>query len=45
VRILTTDMVDAFLDIQDEILEIASQYRDTDIDIAAKSKQLEMLAS
>ncbi len=37
------DMVDAFVEIQIEIRDIASRYRDTDVDIEAKSKQLEVL--
>lgn len=37
------DMADAFLEIQDEIAEIASRYSDSDVDIEAKRKAIEML--
>jgi putative two-component system response regulator len=38
------DMVDAFLAIQDEIKAIAARYADSDADMDAKRKQLELLA-
>jgi putative two-component system response regulator len=37
-------MVDAFLAIQDEIKAIADRYADSDADMDAKRKQLELLA-
>jgi putative two-component system response regulator len=37
------DMVDAFLAIQDEIKSIAARYADSDADMDAKRKQLELL--
>jgi putative two-component system response regulator len=37
------DMVDAFLAIQDEIKSIAARYADSDSDMDAKRKQLELL--
>ena len=37
------DLVEAFLEIQDQFLEIATRYADTDQDIAAKAAQLEKL--
>jgi len=38
------DMVDAFLDIQDEIREIASKYTDSDSDLDVKRKLMERLS-
>ena len=38
------DMVDAFLDIQDEIREIAGKYADTDSDLDVKRKLMERLS-
>jgi putative two-component system response regulator len=38
------DMVDAFLDIQDEILDIAHKYADSDSDLDVKRKQIEQLS-
>lgn len=39
------DVVDAFLDIQDEILEIARKYADSDSELDVKRKQIELLTA
>lgn len=39
------DMVDAFVTIQDTILDIANRYADSDVDLAAKRKRVEALRS